>query len=144
MGYICRYARRPPISEVRIKNYTGDYVTFEYKDYNANGLKTKLTIRTTEFIKRIIRHIPPHYFNAIRHYGLIASRVKTWYNKIVNKLLGIVKGVNKAKTWQERQFDYHGEDPLICKICGRIMRFVSASITTPISRIKKHFQAIFA
>ena len=27
-AYIGRYARRPPLSELRIKNYTGKYVTF--------------------------------------------------------------------------------------------------------------------
>jgi hypothetical protein len=38
-GYIGRYARRPPLSEVRIKDYTGEYVTFEFKDYRNNGSK---------------------------------------------------------------------------------------------------------
>jgi len=38
-GYIGRYARRPPISEIRIKDYTGEYVTFEFKDYRHDGSK---------------------------------------------------------------------------------------------------------
>jgi hypothetical protein len=93
VGYIGRYARRPPISEVRIKDYTGDYITFEYKDYYANGAKTLYTLKSFDFIEKLIRHIPPHYFNVIRHYGIIASRVKSKYKKLTNNLLGILKGI---------------------------------------------------
>ena len=61
----------PPLSEVRIKDYTGEMVTFEYKDYRNFGSKVRHTLKTQEFIKRLIRHIPPRYFNMIRHYGLL-------------------------------------------------------------------------
>ncbi|MCP3928739.1 MAG: transposase, partial [Bacteroidetes bacterium] len=86
-GYIGRYARRPPLSELRIKNYTSEYVTFQFKDYRHNGSKVLYTLKTIEFIKKLIRHIPPHYFNVIRHYGLLASRVKAKYKEITDKLL---------------------------------------------------------
>ena len=143
IGYIGRYARRPPLSEVRIKNYTGDYVTFEYKDYYANGAKTLYTLKVFDFIKKLIRHIPPHYFNVIRHYGIIASRVKSKYKKITNNLLGILKGIYKSQNWQERQKQYRGKDPLICKICKRAMSFVSACMPTPLSLVKASFQRTF-
>ena len=39
VGYIGRYARRPPLSEVRIKDYSGQWVAFEYKDYRNGGGK---------------------------------------------------------------------------------------------------------
>jgi hypothetical protein len=141
MGYIGRYARRPPLSEVRIKNYTGDYVTFEYKDYNCQGSKVLHTLKTFEFIKKLIRHIPPHYFNVIRHYGLIASRVKSKYKKITDKLLGSAKDVKKNKNWRERQTEYRGENPLLCKICKRVMKFVSHHIPVPLFFVKRQFQS---
>ena len=40
-AYVGRYARRPPLSERRIKSYTGDMVTFEFKDYRDNGSNYK-------------------------------------------------------------------------------------------------------
>lgn len=86
-AYVGRYARRPPLSEIRIKDYTGDMVTFEFKDYRNEGSKVRYTLKTFEFIRKLVRHIPPHYFNVIRHYGLVASRVKTLYKKITDKLL---------------------------------------------------------
>nr|VFJ69310.1 MAG: Putative transposase [Candidatus Kentron sp. FW] len=69
IGYIGRYARRPPLSEVRIKDYTGEWITFEYKDYRNSGGKVSHTLKTIDFIRRLIRHIPPHCFNVIRHFG---------------------------------------------------------------------------
>ncbi|CAK0752368.1 hypothetical protein CCP3SC1_200008 [Gammaproteobacteria bacterium] len=81
-AYVGRYARRPSLSELRIKDYTGEFVTFEFKDYRNNGGKVLHTLRTVEFIKNLVQHIPPHYFNVIRHYGLLASRVKTTYKKL--------------------------------------------------------------
>lgn len=143
VGYIGRYARRPPISEVRIKDYTGDYITFEYKDYYANGAKTLYTLKSFDFIEKLIRHIPPHYFNVIRHYGIIASRVKSKYKKLTNNLLGILKGIKKSQNWQQRQKQYRGEDPLICKTCNRPMSFVKSCTPIKSSHVKASFQRTF-
>ena len=44
-AYIGRYARRPPLSEIRIKNYTGEYISFEFKDYKDNGSKVLYTLK---------------------------------------------------------------------------------------------------
>jgi hypothetical protein len=88
LEYIARYAKRPPMSEIRIKHYDGKQVTFEYKDYHdPNRSIVTDTVDAIIFLRRLVRHIPPHYFNVIRHYGIIASRVKSKYKKIVDKLL---------------------------------------------------------
>ena len=39
VGYVGRYARRPPMSELRIKKYDGEYICFEFKNYRNNGSK---------------------------------------------------------------------------------------------------------
>ena len=143
-AYVGRYARRPPLSEIRIKDYVGEFVTFEYKDYRNNGSKVRHTLRTVEFIKNLVQHIPPHYFNVIRHYGLLASRVKNIYKDITDKLLGTLANIQPSKTWRERQTAFHGEDPLVCKICKRVMEFVSLHIPTPFRLIKERFQSVFS
>ena len=142
-AYIGRYARRPPISELRIKDYTGDYITYEFKDYKNKGSKVLHTLETLRFIKRLVRHIPPHYFNVIRHYGLLASRVKSVYEKITDKLLGKIPSIEPLKSWRERQTDFLGEDPLVCKICKKVMVFVSNHLPTSLSAIKSKLQFIF-
>jgi hypothetical protein len=142
--YIGRYARRPPISEVRILEYTGEWLTFEYKDYRNNASKVKYKLETVEFIRKLIRHIPPHYFNVIRNYGILASRVKSQYKKITDKLLGKVYFAKTAKNWGERQADFKGKNPLICRICNRIMKFVSAYYPNSLSSIKAEMDLIFS
>ena len=144
VSYVGRYARRPPISELRIKKYTGDFVTFEFKDYYHNGSKVLHTLKTIEFIRKLIRHIPPHYFNVIRHYGILANRVKKAYQKLTEKLLGAVPDVEKAKTWRERQELLHGKDPLRCRICNKIMKFSSAHYPNSLSSIKAKMDIDFS
>lgn len=142
-GYIGRYARRPPLSEVRIKDYTGEYVTFEFKDYRNNGSKVLYTLKTLEFIKNLIRHIPPHYFHVIRHYGILANRIKRKFKEITDKLLATPSVIEKSKNWRERQTTFQGTDPLLCKICQRTMRFVSAYLPHPLALIRKSLQMAF-
>jgi len=142
-GYIGRYARRPPLSELRIKNYTGEYVTFEFKDYRDNGSKVMYTLKTLRFIKNLTRHIPPHYFHVIRHYGILASRVKSKFKEITDELLATPPCVKKSKKWRERQTIFQGKDPLLCKICHRTMLFVSAYLPHPLSLIKRSLQITF-
>jgi hypothetical protein len=143
VGYIGRYARRPPISEIRIKDYTGEYLTFEFKDYRHNGSKVLYTLKTIEFIDKLIRHIPPHYFNVIRHYGILASRIKSKYKAMTDTLLAKPTTVKKTKNWRERQTTFQGKDPLICKICQRVMIFVSAYLPNPLKSVRASFQTTF-
>ena len=112
-AYIGRYARRPPLSELRIKSYTGETISFEFKDYRNKASKVLYTLKTIAFIRKLVRHIPPHYFNVIRHYGLSASRVKTAYKIITDKLLGKASDIKAAKNWRERQTEFRGKDPLL-------------------------------
>ena len=44
-AYIGRYARRPPLSELRIKSYKADYISFEFKGYRDNGSKVLYTLQ---------------------------------------------------------------------------------------------------
>lgn len=141
--YLGRYARRPPLSELRIKDYTGEMITFEFKDYRNHEKPVFYTLRTVEFIRKLVQHIPPHYFNVIRHYGLLASRMKAVYKQITDKLLPLSAEVKPAADWRERQTAYKGVDPLLCGVCGKVMVFVKAHLPNPLSLIKTQFQAAY-
>ncbi len=82
--------------------------------------------------------------NVIRHYGLSASRVKTAYKTITDKLLGKAPDVKKAKNWRERQTDFQGTDPLICRICQKVMVFVDAHIPNPLTLVKVKLKSAFS
>lgn len=142
--YVGRYARRPPISEVRIKKNEGEFIQFEYKDYRNKASPVLYTLKTVEFIRKLIRHIPPHYFNVIRHYGIVASRVKSLYKKSTGILLGKLSSVEKTKNWRERQTHFHGKDPMLCTICNTLMKFVSVHYPNSLSSIKKQMDEAYS
>ncbi len=142
--YVGRYARRPPISEVRIKENKGEDITFEYKDYRNKASPVLFTLKTIEFIRKLIRHIPPHYFNVIRHYGIVASRVKSLYNPLTHTLLGKLSSIEKTENWRERQTRFHGIDPMLCSICNTPMNFVFAHYPHSLSSIKKQMEKIYS
>ena len=142
-AYVGRYARRPPLSELRIKDYTGDMVTFEFKDYRDNQSKVLYTLKTIEFVKNLVQHIPPHYFNVIRHYGLLASRVKGKYKKIADELLEKASKIKAVLNWQDRQTAFRGENPLVCKICQKVMVFTEAYLPKSLSLVRAEFKSAF-
>jgi hypothetical protein len=90
------------------------------------------TLKTLKFIK-----------NLIRHYGILASRVKSKFKVIADKLLATPAVIEKSKKWRERQATFKGTDPLLCKICQRTMRFVSAYLPHPLALIRKSLQMAF-
>ena len=58
-------------------------------------------------------------------------------------MLGIIKGINRSQSWQERQKQYRGKDPLICKICKRSMHFVETHTPIKLTHVKASFQRTF-
>jgi hypothetical protein len=73
--YLGRYSHKIAISNHRIKAIDHQTVSFDYKDYRANGFKKQLTLTHEEFIRRFALHILPKRFVKIRHYGFLSS---TW------------------------------------------------------------------
>ncbi len=118
-------------------------ITFEFKDYRNYEKPVLYTLRTVEFIGKLVRHILPHYFNVIRHYGLLASRGKYAYKQITDKLLPLSEKVEPAADWRERQTAYRGKDPLICPIYKMIIVFVSAHLPNPLSSVMAKLRAVY-
>ncbi|MBF0437241.1 MAG: transposase [Magnetococcales bacterium] len=127
---------------LRIRGYTGDMVTSEFKGYSNNGSKMVYTLKI-DLIRKLVRHIPPHYFNIIHHCGLLASRVKSQYKAITDKLLAKPSTVKPAQDWRKRQAEFRGEDPMLCKICPKVMAFVTASIPTPLKLVQAKSKTTF-
>nr|VFK44572.1 MAG: Putative transposase [Candidatus Kentron sp. TC] len=99
--------------------------------------------RYIDFIGRLIRHIPPHYFNVIRHFGILASRAKKQCKEITDRILESPPEVDEVPNWRERRTAFRGVDPLRCRICGKFMRFVSNQISTPFLTVSKQNYALF-
>jgi len=117
--YIGRYAKKPALAEARITDYDGSFVTFFYKERSKPAVFSKLTAE--EFILKLIQHILPPQFRAIRYYGLLANRVSKKFKRIISKLLRYIQEVPPFPHWRQRQIKFKGLDPLRCPVCGKEM-----------------------
>ena len=76
LDYLGRYTHRVAISNNRLAGIEDDRVSFRYKDYAHGNRRKVLTVEADEFIHRFLLHVLPRGFMRIRHYGLLANRVK--------------------------------------------------------------------
>jgi Putative transposase len=91
LAYLSRYTHRVAISNRRLIAADAKTVTFKVKDYRIDGpgrYKT-MTLHPHEFIRRFLIHVLPKGFHRIRHYGLLASGVKTDNLALARKLLDV-------------------------------------------------------
>jgi hypothetical protein len=76
LKYLARYTHRVAISNRRIVSLTDEHVTFRYRDrVNGNAMRT-MELRGVEFLRRFLLHVLPKGFVRIRHFGLLANRVR--------------------------------------------------------------------
>ena len=75
LAYLSRYTHRVAISNRRLIALDENGVTFKYKDYSADGRVRykRMTLATSEFIRRFLIHVLPKGFHRIRYYGLLAK-----------------------------------------------------------------------
>ena len=118
--YLGKYTHRIAISNHRIVRMDKNTVTFSVKDYKKEGKWKELTLPGVEFIRRFLMHVPPKRFMRIRHYGLLASRMKAKKLSLCRNLLGCKKyiSVMREMTSQEMLKHLWGIDVCCCKTCG--------------------------
>jgi hypothetical protein len=128
--YLGKYLKRPPIGETRITHYDGSAVTYHYLDHYTQSTKT-MTLPVSDFIARLIRHIPDTYFRTIRYYGFLANRVKRQLLPIVTQMLSRKPPLTTKVSIPWRTLIKHTFhlDPLACPRCQSIMTFTAAVFT---------------
>jgi len=116
--YVGRYTGRPAISESRIIDYDGEYVTYYYERHE-DGKRIEEKIHAYEFIKRVIIHIPEKRFNMIRYYGIYARNNKHKKRVPNFKMLDekVLEQFRKLRAWKYRILKAFGVDPLECTEC---------------------------
>jgi hypothetical protein len=76
LKYLARYTHRVAISNRRLIGLKNGQVTFRYKDYRRGQRQRVMRLPAVEFIRRFLLHSLPKGFMRIRHYGLLANRVR--------------------------------------------------------------------
>jgi hypothetical protein len=89
LEYLSGYTHRVAISNSRLLNTDGQTVTFSVKNYRADGhaRHTTMKLDVAEFIRRFLLHVLPKGFHRIRHYGLLATGIRTENVKRARALL---------------------------------------------------------
>jgi hypothetical protein len=72
LKYLGRYTHRVAISNSRLISFSGQEVSFWYKDNKDKGKRKIMTLETSEFIRRFLQHILPNNFYKIRYIGILA------------------------------------------------------------------------
>jgi hypothetical protein len=79
--YIARYSKRACLSEYKITEIDGEYISFRYKDYRDRDENKKPKekierLHYREFFPRLLQHVPAKYFRIVRYYGLYSNHGK--------------------------------------------------------------------
>lgn len=112
--YLGRYTHKVAISNHRITaiDNVNNTVTFNYKDYKANGSKKQLTLNSMEFVRRFSLHILPKAFVRIRHYGILSSTAKT-------KAIDLIRKQLPAQRIKKNKHQAIVYNPLKCSCCKK-------------------------
>jgi hypothetical protein len=129
--YLCKYVSSPPISIRRIEGYDGQNVTYRYEDH-LKGPVTE-TISATEFIGRMIQHLPPKNFRMVRYYGIYARPIRDKVHALVAKALKVLveraesvakyfakKLGNDVTEYRRKLEERFGKGPMRCPACGSV------------------------
>jgi hypothetical protein len=76
LKYLSRYTHRIAISNRRLLSIDETSVTFRFKDYARGSRRRTMTLDGGEFLRRFLMHAVPCGFMRMRHYGLLANRVR--------------------------------------------------------------------
>lgn len=79
--YIGRYSKRACLSEYKITNIEGEYISFRYKDYKQKDNEGKYTekimrLHYYDFFPLLLQHVPLANFRLVRYYGIYATKSK--------------------------------------------------------------------
>jgi hypothetical protein len=119
LAYLSRYTHRVAIANSRLIACDERGVTFKWKDYRApeRDRHKTMTLATHEFIRRFLLHVLPGGFHRIRHYGLLANKVRAKHLARVHELLQIPPDLSDDGVDNEHATDCVYQ----CKSCGAPM-----------------------
>jgi len=124
--YIGRYSKRACLSEYKIIDIEGEYITFEYKDYTdrtdpkdkKSPAKVKeMQLHYRKFFPLLLQHVPPPYFRMVRYYGVYAR-----FNNIPDEY----KATDEEKLSEiiEQEYETSSNNPKYCSSCTRSKIYV--------------------
>ena len=117
IDYLGRYTHRVALSNSRIISIENGIVTFKWRDYKDNNKWKSMSVSAVEFIRRFLMHILPQRFTKIRHFGFLASRLKSVLVPLCQRITRTAISAVIASNIQiiSRML---GFDISLCPVCG--------------------------
>jgi putative transposase/transposase-like zinc-binding protein len=76
LDYLGRYTHRVALSNDRLVDDRDGRIRFRWKDYADHNRGKIMTLDVDEFLRRFLLHVVPRGFMRIRHFGLLANRIR--------------------------------------------------------------------
>jgi len=128
LEYLGRYTHRVAISNNRLVDFTGQHVTFHWKDYRHEAKHKLMQLDSREFVRRFLLHVLPPGFQRIRHYGLLANRSREEKLQRCRELLdaptpAVEEPTNEGEDYRDRYQRLTGISLRDCPAChGQMVR----------------------
>jgi hypothetical protein len=113
LKYLARYTHRIAISNRRLASIDDRSVTFRWKDYAHGHRPRTMTLEGAEFLRRFLLHAVPHGFTRIRHFGLLANRVRQETLRRCRRLLAVGPSTDATAPLPPG-----GDEHERCPLCG--------------------------
>src|SRR5262245_2787476 len=119
LAYLARYTHRVAIANSRLIAADHAGVTFKWNDYRRKGHARykRMTLATSEFIRRFLIHVLPRGFRRIRHYGLFANGNRAANIARARELLAVPAPLKETEA-PKTSADEPQASPHPCPRCG--------------------------
>ena len=117
LKYLARYTHRVAISNRRILAANDTHVTFRYRDRKRDNAMRTMTLTGPEFLRRFLLHVLPKGFVRIRHFGLLANRVRKDKLAACRALLGPPVALPQIEPDEDTPVAYDPSAPRLCPTC---------------------------
>ena len=131
--YIGRYSKRACLSEYKITNMNGNYISFKHKDYKDLGKDKRpkekiLSLHYSDFFPRLLQHVPPPYFRIVRYYGVYSNHgniPEEYFSKSQEEIIEITEEELQKK------------NPLYCDYCHQDKVYIATIFDKRTDKIKR-------
>jgi len=118
LQYLSRYTHRVAITNRRLERLENGMVTFAYRDYRDDRMKT-CQLLALRFLKRFLLHVLPKGYVKIRHFGLLAARGRRDRLALCRNLLQDRSPVPEPEAFEAFLLRVLGIDVHLCPVCGQ-------------------------
>ena len=113
--YLSKYVKRSPFKNSQIKVIGKTHMSFVYQSHQT-GKQERMHLSHTDFIKRLLQHVPLKNKPVVRYSGLYNGSSRKRLDK-AKKVLGQIKTI-KPETLKWEDYLLKSAFRPACKVCG--------------------------